>query len=71
MNLNNWSIVKTADRKGVSIVNRGFEGMPEICIALRGGKLHINVYEMQGQEGIDDPMFSTAITTQATRRTDK
>ena len=71
MKLNNWSIVNTADKKGLSVVHRGYIGMPEICSALRDGKLHINVYELQGHEGIDEPMFSTIITTQATKRTDK
>ena len=45
MKLNNWSIVKTADKKGVAVKPpEGKANHYEVCVAVRDNRLDINVY---------------------------
>jgi len=41
-----WSVVSTADGKGVAIKPMQYSASRfEVCVALRDGVLHINLYE--------------------------
>ncbi len=44
MELNKWSVVPTADKKGLAL--KPLESAPhmKVCVAIRDGKLEINVY---------------------------
>lgn len=45
MKLNNWSITKTADAKGLSVKPPSGEAHHyEVCVAVRFGQLEVNVY---------------------------
>jgi hypothetical protein len=55
MKRNKWSIVKTADAKGVAIKPpKGGAQHYEVCVAERGSALEINIYV----DGIDLPVAS-------------
>lgn len=45
MKLNKWSVVPTADKKGLAL--KPMESAPhmEVCVSVREGKLEINIYQ--------------------------
>lgn len=45
MKLNKWSVVPTADKKGLAL--KPMESAPhmEVCVSIRDGKLEINVHQ--------------------------
>ncbi len=45
MKLNKWSVVKTADAKGLAL--KPLDGVAknmEVCVAVRNGKIEVNAY---------------------------
>ena len=49
-----WSVVPTADKKGVAIKPKGrIASRYEVCVALRDGVLNISLHE----DGVDEPLF--------------
>lgn len=49
-----WSVVPTADKKGVAIKPKGrIASRYEVCVALRDGVLNISLHE----DGGDEPLF--------------
>jgi hypothetical protein len=45
MKLNKWSVVKTADAKGLAL--KPLDGVAknmEVCVAVRNGRIEVNVY---------------------------
>jgi hypothetical protein len=49
-----WSVVRTADKKGVSLkpLTTKPADVPEVCVAVRDGVLEINVHK----DGVDEPV---------------
>ena len=46
MKINDWSVVQTADAKGVAIKPMVAHADDyEVCVAVRDGKLEINIYK--------------------------
>jgi len=46
MKLNDWSVVKTADKKGLALKPFGISAHchMEVCVAIRDGAIEVNVY---------------------------
>ena len=54
LNVNGWSIVHTADGKGLSLKpDDASANQYEVCVALRGGVLHLAIHE----DGVDAPVL--------------
>jgi len=61
MKLNKWSILKTADKRGLVIKPpEGGANHYEVAVAVRDHRLEINVYV----DGVDDPVVSLAVPTE-------
>ena len=60
MKLNNWSITKTAVELGLALKPLdGPADIYELCVALREGRLVVNIYI----DGFDAPVCSTSVAT--------
>lgn len=57
MKLKNWSVVSTSDKKGVAIIDYTIKNSPEICVAIREGKLEVRVYTLDSMEPIVANIF--------------
>ena len=60
MKLNNWSVIKTADKLGLALKPLdGPADIYEICVALREGRLVVDIHI----DGFDAPVCSTSVAT--------
>ena len=65
MKLNDWSVVPTADNKGVAcFTDEGVFYGVEVCVASRNGNLEINVHT----PGFDEPFSRISIPLSALER---
>lgn len=68
MKLNDWSIVKTADKKGLALKPPPGEAHHfEVCVAVRYGQLVVNVYV----DGLLTPMAKMDLPTKLKWRDEK
>ena len=68
MKLNDWSIHKTADKKGLAVKPPSGEAHHyEVCVAVRFGQLEVNVYV----DGVVLPVAKMGLPTKIKWRDEK